>query len=157
MVNTTDSKHAVIAHDLFMQGANCSQAVFAAFSDITGIDTETALKLSSSFGGGIGRLREVCGAFSGMLMVAGLIYGYSNIHDPSLKSAHYRLVQELAARFKAETGSIICREHLGLSGASTPDSPVRTAEFYKTRPCGRLIATAAAIMDQYIAENPYEP
>lgn len=148
--------HSQIAYDNFMSGCNCSQAVFSAFSDITGIDPELSLKMSSSFGGGMGRLREVCGAFSGILMVLGCLYGYSDVKNPSLKSQHYRRVQELAQEFKKRTGSLICREHLGLTGASTPDSPVRTAEFYKTRPCARLIQTAAEIMDEYILSHPYD-
>lgn len=152
----TEVNHSLIARELFMQGCNCSQAVFAAFCDLTGLERDFALRISSSFGGGMGRLREVCGAFSGILMVAGCLYGYSDVSEPSLKNQHYRLVQELAARFKERTGSLICREHLGLTGASTPDSPVRTAEFYKTRPCGDLIAAAAQIMDEYISEHPYD-
>lgn len=145
--------HSQRAYELFMEGCNCSQSVFAAFSDVTGIDREFALRLSSSFGGGMGRLREVCGAFSGLLMVMGAVYGYSDVSDPYLKSEHYRLVQKLAARFKEETGSLICRDHLGLSGASEPESPVRTEDFYKTRPCAKLIMTAARIADEYISEH----
>lgn len=148
--------HSQKAYELFREGCNCSQSVFAAFSDVTGIEQKTAVRMSSSFGGGIGRLREVCGAFSGMLMVAGCLYGYDNVKDYNIKSEHYKLVQELAARFKAETGSYICREHLGLTGASSPESPVRTEEFYKKRPCGNLIMTAAKIMDEYIKEHPYD-
>lgn len=148
--------HSALSRELFMQGCNCSQAVFAAFSDLTGLERDFALRISSSFGGGMGRLREVCGAFSGILMVAGCLYGYSDVSEPSLKNQHYRLVQELAARFKERTGSLICREHLGLAGASAPDSPVRTPEFYKTRPCASLIETAAQIMDEYISEHPYD-
>ena len=88
----TNVNHSTIASELFMQGCNCSQAVFAAFSDLTGLERDFALCISSSFGGGMGRLREVCGAFSGILMVAGCLYGYSDVSQPSLKNQHYRLV-----------------------------------------------------------------
>lgn len=142
------------AYRLFLEGCNCSQAVFAAFSDLIGLDEKTALKLSSSFGGGMGRLREVCGAVSGMLMAAGALYGYSDVSDPTLKSEHYKLVQHLAGKFSAEAGSYICRDLLGLSGLSDPVSPPRDAEFYRTRPCPGLIRLAARILDEYISEHP---
>lgn len=147
--------HAERAYELFMSGFNCSQSVFAAFCDVTGLDFDLALRLSSSFGGGIGRLREVCGAVSGMLMAAGVLYGYSIPGDYDVKSDHYKLVQELAGQFKKETGSIICRELLGLDGASDPVSPVRTKEFFDTRPCPKIIPIAAKILDDYIKEHPY--
>lgn len=142
------------AYRLFVEGCNCSQAVFAAFSDLIGLDEKTALKLSSSFGGGMGRLREVCGAVSGMLMAAGALYGYSDVSDPTLKSEHYKLVQHLAGKFSAEAGSYICRDLLGLSGPSDPVSPPRDAEFYRNRPCPGLIRLAARILDEYISEHP---
>ena len=134
-----------------------------AFCDVTGIDEKTALRLSSSFGGGMGRLREVCGAFSGMLLVAGILYGYDDVEDPELKSAHYKRVQELADLFReatrggnAENGSIICRELLGLSkGENTGGEPSkRTAEYYAKRPCKEIIGKAADILDKYIEKNP---
>lgn len=146
--------HSKKAYELFMSGCNCSQAVFAAFCDLTAIDTELALRLSSSFGGGMGRLREVCGAFSGALMVLGCLYGYSDISDISLKSEHYRRVQQLAEEFKEKTGSLICRDHLGITGSSSPEASPRTDEFYKKRPCAGLISTAAEILDKYISEHP---
>ena len=146
-------EHSKKAYELFMAGYNCSQSVFAAFCDVTGVDEDTALRLSSSFGGGIGRLREVCGALSGMLMAAGILYGYSVPGDYDVKSRHYALVQELASRFRQKTGSIICRELLGLEGASDPVSPVRDAEFFRTRPCPRIIPIAAEILDEYIKEH----
>lgn len=155
--------HSKIARDLFLEGCNCSQAVFLAFSDLTGIDRELSLKISSSFGGGMGRLREVCGAFSGAIMVLGALYGYSDVKDPSLKKEHYARVQKLAEKFKAANasplcseGSIVCRELLGLSKGenSSPDPTPRTAEFYQKRPCPDIIAAAARILDEFIAENP---
>ena len=102
------------ATELFKQGYNCAQSVFAAFSEDLGMDFETALKLSSSFGGGMGRLREVCGAVSGMFAIAGMKYGYADPKDNEAKAAHYKRIQELAAQFRAENHSIICRELLGL-------------------------------------------
>ena len=106
--------HSEKAVALFKSGYNCAQAVFVAFSDVTGLDEKTALMLSSSFGGGMGRMREVCGTFSGMVLVLGLLYGYdaSNETETANKKLHYARVQELAERFRAEFGSIICRELL---------------------------------------------
>lgn len=148
------TNHKDRACELFKKGCNCSQAVFAAFSDVTGISEETALRLSSSFGGGMGRLREVCGTFSAVLMVAGLLYGYSDISDPSKKAEHYALVQRLACEFKAKNGTIICRELLkSLNVSSSPVPTPRTEEFYKVRPCIRFVADAADILDRLIAEK----
>ena len=144
-----------LAYNLFLEGCNCSQAVFCAFSDLVGLDIDFAKKLSSGFGGGIGRLRETCGAVSGMVMAASALYGYSDTSDPELKHAHYKLIQSLCKRFCEKSGSLSCRELLGLSGASDPYSPPRTEEFYKTRPCPRLIALAAEILEDYISEHPY--
>ncbi len=148
--------HSEKAYELFTQGYNCSQSVFAAFCDVTGLDMDLALKISSSFGGGIGRLREICGAMSGMLMAAGCLYGYTTPADYNIKSEHYRLVQELSYRFRERAGSMLCRELLGLDGASNPESPVRDARFYATRPCGRVIRAAAQILDEYISVHPYD-
>lgn len=148
------SRHAM---ELFREGYNCSQAVFAAFCEDLNIDLETALKLSSSFGGGMGRLREVCGAVSGMFMVAGLKYGYSNPKDHTAKKDHYQLIQQLAEQFKAENRSIVCRELLGLN--TGPDSPVpelRTNEYYKKRPCTELVGCAARIMEEMISKTETE-
>lgn len=102
------------AMNLFKEGYNCAQTVFAAFHKEMDMDFETALKLSSSFGGGMGRLREVCGAVSGMFAVAGMKYGYTDPNDNKAKAEHYKLIQELAVQFKTENHSIICRELLGL-------------------------------------------
>ena len=125
------------AEALFKQGYNCSQAVLLTFSDQLGLDKETALKLSSSFGGGMGRLREVCGAVSSMFMVAGLKNGYTDPCDQTAKKEHYALIQRLAEEFKKENGSIVCRELLGLAnGPDSPNASPRTEEYYKKRPCG---------------------
>ena len=143
-----------IALELFNEGYNCAQAVFAAFADKYGIDKDTAMKLSSSFGGGMGRMREVCGAVSGMFMVAGLETGAVDGADKDTKAANYQKVRELAERFKAENGSIICRELLGLD-ESTKESHVpeaRTAEYYKKRPCAELVKLAAEILAKEFGE-----
>jgi C_GCAxxG_C_C family probable redox protein len=148
------STHSDLAKELFNKGYNCSQSVFAAFCDETGLDFDTALKTASSFGGGMGRLREVCGAVSGMFMVVGMIYGYTDPSDKKSKAEHYKLIQALAKSFDNENGSIICRELLGLS--IKVDSPIpedRTEQYYKKRPCAELVEHAAMILDEYIQKN----
>ena len=143
------------AEALFLEGYNCAQAVVIAFEDLHGLDRETAAKLASSFGGGMARLREVCGSVSGMFMVAGLLYGYDDPKAKEEKAEHYARIQKLAADFTAENGSIVCRELLGLTEkkqAPTPEE--RTAEYYKKRPCKSIIGMAAEIMDAYIKEYP---
>ena len=146
--------HSIRAGELFLAGYNCSQSIVVAFCDLTGLSEEFSAKLSSSFGGGMGRMREVCGAVSGMLTVAGLLYGYG-APDDAAKKAHYTLVQALAGQFRDEHGSIICREILK-NPPSDPTPTPRTAEFYKTRPCARMVMTAARILDEYIALHPVE-
>ncbi|MDD6095673.1 MAG: C-GCAxxG-C-C family protein [Clostridia bacterium] len=143
-------EHDVLAGELFRKGYNCSQAVLLAFSDVTGLDQRTALAVSSSFGGGMGRLREVCGAVSGAFMVAGLLWGGYDPNHRDAKAEHYKLIQRLAARLKEENGSIICRELLGLPGASAPVPEERTADYYRRRPCEAYIRTAARIIDEEI-------
>lgn len=140
------------AAKLFVNGYNCAQAVAMAFSDVTGLDEKTTAKMISSFGGGMGRMREVCGAVSGMLFVAGILYGY-DAPDQTAQMAHYARVQELAAKFRESAGSIVCREILK-NPPSDPQPTPRTEEFYKERPCSRLVVLAAQILDQYIKENP---
>lgn len=139
------------AKDLFLRGYNCAQSVFAAFCDKTGISEDTALRLSSSFGGGMGRLREVCGAVSGMFMVAGVLYGYSDPDDTDAKAAHYEKIRALAKEFSDMYGTIICRELLGESSAGTP-SP-RNEKFYQTRPCIEYVAYAAKLTEDLIKEK----
>ena len=148
--------HREKAAELFVNGCNCAQAVAVAFCDVTGMDPRAAAKLSSSFGGGMGRMREVCGAVSGMLMVAGLLYGYDDPGEKDVnKKAHYALVQQLAGAFREEVGSIVCREILK-NPPSDPNPTPRTAQYYKTRPCARMVMTAARILDGYIASHPVE-
>ncbi len=148
--------HAELAAELFLQDCNCAQAVMVAFCDVTGLEKDFAARLSCSFGGGMGRMREVCGAVSGMLMVAGLLYGYDDPGEKDVnKKAHYALVQQLAGAFREEVGSIVCREILK-NPPSDPNPTPRTAEYYKTRPCVRMVMTAARILDGYIASHPVE-
>ena len=143
------------AEALFLEGYNCAQAVVIAFEDLHGLDRETVAKLSSSFGGGMARLREVCGSVSGMFMVAGLLYGYDDPKAKEEKAEHYARIQKLAADFTTENGSIVCRELLGLTEKKQEPTPEeRTAEYYKKRPCKTIIGRAAEIMDNYIKEYP---
>lgn len=148
--------HSEKAMALFSEGYNCSQAVFAAFCDEMNMDYETTLKLASSFGGGMGRMREVCGAVSGMFMAAGMLYGYSAPDDDAEKKTHYMRIQALAEKFKSENGSIVCRELLGLAKNenSEPTPTKRNGEFYKKRPCKELVGIAAGILEDYLKEYP---
>lgn len=141
------------AAKLFMEGYNCAQAVIMAFADLIGMEEKQCAKLSSSFGGGMGRMREVCGAVSGMLMVAGMLYGYEGPEEGQIKKEHYGRVQELAEQFRAEAGSIICREILK-NPPSDPSPTPRTEEFYQQRPCVRMVTLAVRAMEQYIAAHP---
>ena len=146
--------HRELAAELFLSGSNCAQAITVAFCDVTGLEKDFAAKLAASFGGGMGRMREVCGAVSGMLMVAGLLYGYDDPGENDVnKKQHYQLVQTLAGQFREEIGSIVCREILK-NPPSDPNPTPRTAAFYKTRPCARMVMTAAGILDAYISEHP---
>lgn len=140
----------------FLNDCNCAQSVLLAFSDLTDLDEATAMRIASGFGGGMARMREVCGAVSGMFMAAGLLYGASSLSYEE-KSAHYLRLQALAGEFREKNGSIICRELL--SGTHTDGSPLperRTAEYYKKRPCAALVADAARILAQYIQAHPLE-
>ena len=150
--------HIAQAEKNFAEGMNCAQAVLAAFSDVTGFDEATSMRLASSFGGGMGRMREVCGTCSAMFMIAGLLYGYGPGFDDKEKAAHYSRIQELAAEFRAEHDTIICRELLkGLAVTSTPEPDKRTEQYYKVRPCIRFVHTAAEILDRYLTEHPIPP
>ncbi len=143
------SKRAERAKQLFLEGYNCTQAVVGAFLDVMEIDFDTAMKLASSFGGGFGRMREVCGAFSGLCIVVGCMKGYSDPKAKEEKAEHYRLIQELAEKFRVENGSIICRELLGEESGRLSHIPSeRTAAYYKKRPCAELVYVAAAILEK---------
>lgn len=146
-----ESEHARKAMSLFKEGFNCAQSVFLAFDDKYAMDRSIALKLSSSFGGGMGRLREVCGAVSGMFMVAGVLYGYDSPDAYEEKAAHYARIQELAHNFSEHTGSIVCRELLGLEQKTDKPTPERRSDsYYQKRPCVQIVGLAAAIMEKYI-------
>ena len=147
--------HSSRAAELFLSGYNCSQSVVVAFSDVTGLDEAFSARLASSFGGGMGRMREVCGALSGAYIVLGILYGYDTPGDDVSKRNQYADIQSLAAAFRAESGSILCREILK-NPASDPNPTPRTPDFYKTRPCARMIMTAARLMDEYIETHPLE-
>ena len=146
--------YAAKARELFLEGYNCSQAVVCAFTDVTGLDMETSARIASSFGGGMGRLREVCGAVSGALMVLGMVAGYSDPKDPSAKKDHYHRVQEFAARSREKNGSIICRELLkGVEVKPGADPELRTEAYYKKRPCPELVYRAAGILEDMLKEQ----
>lgn len=149
--------HSEKAKALFAQGYNCAQALIGAFCDELELDFDRAVRLASSFGGGMGRLREVCGAVTGMFMVVGLKYGYTDPLAQDEKADHYALIQELGHRFRDEHGSIICRDLLGLG--SEDQSPVpekRTQQYYEERPCAELIGYAAQLLDTWIEQKKTE-
>ena len=147
MTNEEIETSAQRATDLSKQGYNCSQAVFASCADIYGVTDESlALRLSASFGGGMGRMRMVCGAASGMFMLAGLQNGSSTPHDNEGKMANYAFVQQLAGEFKAQYGSLICAELLGLAPKPQDPKPEeRTQQYYEKRPCSEMVAQAVRI------------
>ena len=145
--------HGERAKALFLEGYNCAQAVVCAFCDVTGLDMDAAARMASSFGGGLGRLREVCGTVSGAALVLGIVKGYDDPKDFAAKKAHYTLVQEFARRFREENGSIVCRELLKgveTTPGGTPEQ--RTSEYYKKRPCPELAYKAAKILEE-VMEN----
>lgn len=141
------------AAELFVGGYNCAQAVVLSFADALCLDEKLCARISSSFGGGMGRMREVCGAVSGMFMVAGLLYGYDGPEEGPVKKEHYARIQELAGKFREEAGSIVCREILR-NPPSDPNPTPRTDAFYKQRPCVRMVTLAVKIMEEYITEHP---
>ena len=141
------------AKSLFEGGCNCCQAVFCAFLDEINMTKEDALRLSAGFGGGFGRLREVCGAVSGMTMVLSNKFASVDPNDKEAKAALYALIQKAADDFKKENGSIVCRELLGLAEKnSSPVPEERTKEYYKKRPCSELVKCAAEITEKYLSE-----
>ncbi len=143
---------------LFRSGANCAQSVVGVFAKECGLDFERAMLLASSFGAGMGRLREVCGAVSGMFMVIGLKEGYCDLKCKAAKGQHYARVQALAAEFKRKTGSLICRELLGLpKGADVSVSEERTEEYYRKRPCQAMVGLAAQIVEDHLKRASQSP
>ena len=145
------------AVDNFMQGYGCCQSVVAAFADLYGLDDTLAKKIAAGFGGGVGRLRMMCGAVSGIVMLVGLDCGQTEGSDREGKSACYKVVQDLLAQSKAENGSLICAEILGLKGYEKAHSSYvaseRTAEYYKKRPCAAKVESAARLFANYLKEN----
>ena len=144
------------ARELFREGYNCSQAVTLAFAEeleARGISREMAAGLASSFGGGLGRLREVCGCVSGMALVCGALEGYTDPKAAAEKQDHYKRIQKLVTTFKDENGSYICRELLsGINSDTTPVPEARTESYYKKRPCAELAACAADILERHLEE-----
>ena len=147
--------HGLKAAELFLSGYNCAQAVAVAFHEELGLTERQAARMASAFGGGMGRMREVCGAVSGMLMVLSQLYGYDTPGDDISKKRLYGEVQALAAGFRVENGSIICREILK-NPPSDPNPTPRTAEFYAKRPCAKMVMTAARLMEQFMEAHPHE-
>lgn len=144
--------HSIRAADFFMKGYNCAQSVFMAFSDLTGINIDDAAKISSGFGGGMGGVREVCGAFSGLVLVYNHIYGYTNAADSQEKSRVYGDIQVLADSFKTKTGNLICREILK-GGIDISDMSEEEQLYCRNKPCAKLVITAAKLLDEYISKN----
>ncbi len=146
-------EHAMKAAELFVEGYNCAQAVAVAFCDVTGMEEAYAAKLSSGFGGGMGGLREVCGAVSGMTLVLNHLYGYESPTDEAGKKQVYSQIKGLAEQFQEQNGSIICRELMKNLPANTDPNP-KVAAYYAKRPCVRMVMTAARLIDDFITEHP---
>lgn len=146
MDNKDIEKRIERARELFHEGFNCSQSVVAACADLYGMDEQTALRVAASFGGGIGRMRQTCGAACGMFLLAGLENGSATPHDAEGKKQNYALVQDLAAKFKEENGSLICAELLGIARKPQEPTPeARTEAYYQKRPCAEMVASAVRI------------
>lgn len=144
-------ERGITAEQNFKNGCNCAQAVLAAFSDLTGLEEETAMRIASGFGGGMARMREVCGAVSGMFMAAGLILGDDNVPSHEHKAALYAELQELAEGFREENGSLLCRELLAGVGTEQGSAPEeRTERYYRKRPCAELCRCAAELLEEYL-------
>lgn len=144
------------AVDNFMQGYGCCQSVVAAFADLYGLDETMAKRIAAGFGGGVGRMRMMCGAVSGIVILTGLDCGQTEGADRQGKSACYKVVQELLAQSKAENGSLICAELLGLKGPVPMGNYIaseRTKEYYKKRPCAAKVESAARIFARYLDEK----
>lgn len=149
--------HVAKARNLFKTGYNCAQSVFLTYNDFFGVDDTMAATLSAPLGGGMGRLREVCGAVSGMSLAAGLLCPACDPTDREAKAANYALVQEFAEKFRAYNGAIVCRELLGLTRhKDTPQPEERTEEYYRKRPCIEYVADAVRIIGEKINENTEE-
>lgn len=154
-MNITPEYRMKKAEDLFMQGFNCSQSVVAAFADVYGLTEEQALRMSAGLGGGIGRMRLTCGAVCALAQLAGMECGSTTPGDREGKSACYKVVQQLAAEFEKEHGSICCMELLKLKRDTplTYEASERTAEYYKSRPCVKQVISAARIFAEYLGSK----
>ncbi|HHZ06810.1 MAG TPA: C_GCAxxG_C_C family protein [Clostridiales bacterium] len=143
------------ACEMFHSGYNCAQSVLGAYANELGLDEKTAFIISSGFGGGMGRTRNVCGAVSGMIMAADMLYGYDDPKAITEKKETYKMVQKLLNSFKEKNGSIVCGDLLGLNDKQdiNPTPSERTAEYYKKRPCALLVKDAADILSDYILEK----
>lgn len=144
-----------IAKNYFLDGYNCSQAVALAFADEMNMEPSFVAKVTSGFGGGVGRMREVCGTVTGMTFVMSALYGYNDPKASTQKAQLYARVQALGEKFKIENGSVVCRELLGLqhNGADSPIPEERTLQYYKKRPCAELVKCSADILEDYINQN----
>ena len=154
MTNEELEERVARAVDNFMQGYGCCQSVVAAFADLYGLDDTLAKKIAAGFGGGVGRMRMMCGAVSGIVMLVGLDCGQTEGSDREGKSACYKVVQDLLAKSKEENGSLICAEILGIKGYEKAQSSyvasARTAEYYKSRPCAAKVESAARLFAEYL-------
>lgn len=140
----------------FEEGYTCAQSVFSTYADLFGMDRETALKLSSPMGGGIGRMREVCGAVSAMALLAGLKEGNTDPANEEGKEKIYLLTRQMSEKFREQFGTIVCRELLGIEGMEESAKPsVRTQQYYQERPCLQLIAAAAKIIEEMLLADKY--
>ena len=149
----TNMDHVMKAGELFVSGCNCAQAVVCAFAEEIGLPEETLMKLASSFGGGMGGMRETCGAVTGMFMVAGLLWGYEKPGDDEVKKAHYARIRSLAESFKEKNDTLVCRELLGLGAGPSEATPERrTDAYYRKRPCPELCACAARILASHLSK-----
>ena len=162
-IEASRTEAAQRAQAFFEKGYNCCQSVFLAFAEHYGFDQDTAARLSASFGGGVGRLREVCGAVSGMALVCGLECGATDGADQAGKAKNYEQMQQLAARFQTQNGSLICRELLGVDkqqqvtemtgGMGNHQPQARTEKYYAVRPCKELVGTAADIIEEWLSKR----
>lgn len=141
------------AREYFLEGYNCAQAVALAFCDLIDMDEKQAAILTSGYGGGTGRMREVCGSVSGAVFIISALYGYNDPKEFDEKKQLYAYIQEFCGAFKGENGSIICRELLMLDGASAPTPEKRSEGYYKKRPCADIVASSAKILEEFIKNH----
>ena len=150
-IEINPEERALRAKEYFNQGYNCAQAVALAYADITALDESTVAKITASFGGGMGRLREVCGAVSGMSFLASFISPCPTADNAEAKKANYTLVQHFAEQFRQQNGSVVCRSLLGLDRPKDEPTPSpRTAEYYQKRPCAEYVYDAALIVGKHL-------